>query len=165
MQKLFTIQDYLDTAKVVSSLKSDELLAELIGVHKSTLSQIRAGKHLPNDEVMIRLIKLTVPSNYSGLERAIFEGLANLNMWRLPKTFDTPEARKAYAAMRAFFEEQNAARSAEVKKIYRAINKTAAALVFAFVFAGFLAVPAEASGGHAPAITVYYGKYNILVFR
>lgn len=61
------ITEYLDEAKRLLKINSDNALAPQIGVTRSHLSLLRKGNRLPSDEVMLQLAELAHKSKEAAL--------------------------------------------------------------------------------------------------
>ncbi len=111
-----SIEDYLAAARTKSALPSDNALASALGITRQSLSQIRAGILMPGDALMLKLAEMARENPQLAL--------LQLQAWKA----------KDQVTKAAWLE------------LAHAFKRTAAALILAFVFAAFLASPAEAAG-------------------
>jgi DNA-binding XRE family transcriptional regulator len=69
-----TLEDYLATARKAQGVTSDNQLAKLLGISRQTMCQIRRGRSLPSDDLMVRIADLA--------ESDVMIALIRLNYWR-----------------------------------------------------------------------------------
>lgn len=111
---MLTLDDYLDLAKARNDLTSDRALSRDIGGSSATIHFYRRGVHKPSPDTMIKIADLC------GINPA--QALLDLAIW----TSESERAASIY------------------KDIYKAITRSAAALVLAVILAAGLAGKTEA---------------------